>query len=358
MSTWFLVAVLIAFGLVACIATGRWRYVFRLFAIRPERMTVEKLQLAVKDATDAERVNSILAGFAGGFNAMIREPSTTACHDYCDSLPVFNRPFAEEGVAMGYTLRHLFRFDPKDFEDQLVKQRPEYRYLYYVGLGFWSGMQKHSPEKVARIAGGLDPLHQFLVYDGYGFKTAFFDYRSKPESLRTLDRLKGYGRNAAYQGVGRAFWFLYRDEHNAMIRHMTQFGEFAADAAAGAGLASVFVNPERLEVAQALGRRMPESWQPHFQLGMCFALKARSINHLDQFDLDMSRAAPAVRDAAYASIRECDRMELQIRSDGKEDGYRRWRSRVTAWMVDQVEFPLAGLKHKSPSTKRKPAIPI
>ncbi|MCH7925712.1 MAG: DUF1702 family protein, partial [Planctomycetes bacterium] len=127
MSTWFLVAVLIAFGLVACIATGRWRYVFRLFAIRPERMTVEKLQLAVKDATDAERVNSILAGFAGGFNAMIREPSTTACHDYCDSLPVFNRPFAEEGVAMGYTLRHLFRFDPKDFEDQLVKQRPEYR---------------------------------------------------------------------------------------------------------------------------------------------------------------------------------------------------------------------------------------
>ena len=143
-----------------------------------------------------------------------------------------------------------------------------------------------------------------------------------------------------------------------MIRHMTEFGEFAADAAAGAGLASVFVNPERLEVAQALGRRMPESWQPHFQLGMCFALKARSINHLDQFDLDMSRAAPAVRDAAYASIRECDRIELQVRSDGKEDGYRRWRSRVTAWMVDQVEFPLAGLKYELPYAKRQPAIPI
>ena len=37
---------------------------------------------------------------------------------------------------MDYMLRHLFRFDPKDFEDQLVKHRPEYRYLYYVGLGF------------------------------------------------------------------------------------------------------------------------------------------------------------------------------------------------------------------------------
>ena len=80
-------------------------------------------------------------------------------------------------------------------------------------------MQKHSPEKVGRIAGGLDPLHQYLVDDGYGFKTAFFDYRSNPPSRRTLDRLNGYGRNAAYQGVGSAFWFLYRDEHDAMIHH-------------------------------------------------------------------------------------------------------------------------------------------
>lgn len=28
------------------------------------------------------------------------------------------------------------------------------------------------------------------------------------------------GRNAAYQGVGRAFWFLSRDEHDAMIEHL------------------------------------------------------------------------------------------------------------------------------------------
>ena len=38
----------------------------------------EKLQLAVKDSAATELVDRILAGFAGGFNVIIREPSTTA----------------------------------------------------------------------------------------------------------------------------------------------------------------------------------------------------------------------------------------------------------------------------------------
>lgn len=351
-----IIAAVLILATVPVIATGRWRYVFRLFAIDAREMTVEELNLAVHDPDDIKRVDQILASFSGGFNAMISSRSQAAAHAYCDSLPVLNQPFAEEGVAMGYTLRHLFRFDAKEFEDQLVRPRPEYRYLYYVGLGFWSGMRNQTPEKVSRIAEGLDPLHRFLVFDGYGFKSAFFDYRKNPGSLKKLlDQLDGYSRHTAYQGVGRAFWFLYRDDREAMIHHMTQLGDCAADAAAGVGLASVFVNPDRLDVGQSLARSLPQDWQPAFHLGMCFALKARSINDLDQFERDMDRAAPAVREAAYESIRECDRVELQIRADGKEDGYRRWRSRVAAWMVDHVEYPLAGMKSGAHSATQEPA---
>ena len=53
----------------------------------------------MKDTADAERGNTVLPSFACGFNAMIREPSTTVCHDYCDSVPVLNRPFTEKGVG-------------------------------------------------------------------------------------------------------------------------------------------------------------------------------------------------------------------------------------------------------------------
>ncbi len=40
--------------------------------------------------------------------------------------------------------------------------------------------------------------------------------------IRQVDRLnelEGYARSAAYQGVGRAFYFLFMDDHDALIEH-------------------------------------------------------------------------------------------------------------------------------------------
>lgn len=325
--------------------TGWWRCAMVLFAIRPDKMTVKRLGLNVAAPEDADRVDTILRSFAGGFNAAISRPRVVDYQAYCDSLPVLYRPFAEEGVAMGYTLRHLFRYRPADFEEFVVKPRPQYRYLYYVGLGFWSGMRNHRPKRLGRVVEGLDPLHRYLCYDGYGFKHAFFDYPKQPAALAALRSLPGYAKNAAFQGVGRAFWFLFWDRPDVLIEHARKLGEFAEDVAAGVGLAATFVNPDRLRIAQAMARRLPQSWRPHYHLGMCFALKARSINDLDRFEQDMGRLDRPTQDAVFASVRECDRIELQTRSElDQEDGYRRWRAAVTAWMAEQVEYPLAGLK--------------
>jgi hypothetical protein len=311
-------------------------------------MTVGRLGLFVSAPENVERVNGILRSFAGGFNEMIARPSSRAWEGYCDAQPALLCPFAHEGAAMGYTLRRLFRHRPADFEADIVKPRPEMRYLHYVGLGFWAGMRKHDAGKLMRTVAGLDPLHGYLCYDGYGFKHAFFDYLAEPEVLRRLDLLEGYARNTAYHGVGRAFYFLFMDRPDLMIEHMNKLGEHAADAAAGAGLAAVFVNPDRLGMAQELGAALPQEWHDHYHLGMCFALKARSINDVDQFERDLARVSPSVREAAWASVRECDRIELQVRAEQCPDGYRRWRERVTQWMAGNIEYPLAAVKPSSP----------
>ncbi|MGB2986242.1 MAG: DUF1702 family protein [Phycisphaerae bacterium] len=341
MNYWVYIA-LAALVAVVLIGTGFWRLAFAAFAIPSDRMTVDRLGLLVESPEDVERVNTILQSFAGGFNAMIAAPAASVWQHYCDSLPVLCRPFAHEGAAMGFTLRNLFQYDPTEFEDRIVKPRPGFRYLYYVGLGFWSGMRNHDARRLSHIIDGLDPLHSFLCYDGYGFKHAFFDYPKNPESLRRLDALDGYARNGAYQGVGRAFFFLFMARPEVLVEHISKLGDYAMDTAAGAGLASVFVFPDRLEVAQELGNKLPQEWHDHFHLGMCFGLKARSINDVDQFERDMARADTATRDAVYASIRECDRVELQVRSEQREDGYRRWRERVTEWMADHIKYPMAG----------------
>ena len=323
--------------------SGWWRYALLPWTIRRNRLTVKRLNLCVSSDEDVRRVDSILASFAGGFNRMIACPSTVDCSKYCASLPALQRPFAHEGAAMGYAIRRLRPYNAREFERDVVEPQPQFRYLHYVGLGFWSGMRKHSPAKLSRIAANLDPLHRYLCFDGFGFTQAFFHYRARPDALRKLDEFDGYARNAAYQGVGRAFWFLYMGRPDLLVEHVGRLGDYAPDAAAGVGLAAVFVNPDRLQVARDLAMRLPEEWRAHFHLGMCFALKARSINDLDQFERDLSNQSRSVQDATYASIRECDRVELLVRSEGGPNGYRNWRARVAVWMTEHIGYPLTGV---------------
>ncbi len=332
--------------------TGWWRYAFRPWCIRPSRMTVRRLRLQITDPADIERVDSVLASFAGGFNKMIASPSESAWQTYCQAQTAILRPFAEEGAAMGYTVRRLFRYDAADFESLIVKPRPEFRYLYYVGLGFWSGMRNHSARRVAQIVKGLDPLHSYLCFDGYGFKRAFFDYPRNRDALATLNSFEGYARNAAYQGVGRALHFLFMGHPDLVIERVAALGSYAVDAAAGVGLAAAFVNPDRLAPEFELGLQMPKEWQPHFHLGLCFGLKARAINDLDAFDRNLATLPTATQGAIRASIRECDRIELLIRADGQSDGYRRWRERVTGWMTANIEFPMQR-QHGTEATRQQ-----
>ncbi len=351
--------ILLATGLVFVFlfVTGYWRLGFHLFAIRSGRMTVRQLGLRVTDAADVKRVNSILASFAGGFNAIIKGPRSTSWRTYCDALSALERPFAHEGAAMGYTLRQLFRYKPDEFEDRIVRPTPEFRYLYYVGLGFWSGMRNHDVARLNQVVDGLDRMHRYLCFDGYGFKHAFFDYPRDPTALQRLNLLEGYARNAAYQGVGRALYFLYMGEADTLIEHIRRLDRYAVDAAGGLGLAAVFVNPDRLGLARELGVRLPAEWHEHFHLGMCFGLKARSINDVEQFERYLERVEPDVREAACASIRECDRVELLTRSEEGEDGYRRWRERVTKWMAEHIEYPMAGLKTSARDTVMSASVP-
>ena len=337
---------ILVFACLVLAGTGWWRLAFRAAAIRPSQMTVEKLGLLVNSPEDVARVDAILGHFAGGFNAMISARNEAGWRNHGQSIEPLYESFAQEGVAMGYTVRSLFRYNARDFEATVVKPRPEFRYLHYVGLGFWSGMRNHSAARLAKIVEGLDPLHRYLCYDGYGFKKAFFEYRKNPDVFRQLDALDGYAANAAYQGVGRAFYFLFMGDPDVLIRHIRQTGDNAKDVAAGLGLAAAFVNPDRLEKARSLGLALPEEWRAHFHLGMCFALKARSINDRNYLERCVEKEAAGVREAVWASIRECDRIELLVRSRLGElgaDGYGQWRRQVTDWLGEHIEFPMVGV---------------
>lgn len=318
---------------------GWWRVALRPLRIPVHKMNVAELGLRVPHE-HAERVDRILAAFAGGFNSMLTGPSESAWERYCEVLSPLEQPFAHEGAAMGYTPRHLLRWDPERFERRIVGRHDGFRYLHYVGVGFWAGMRNHHPHKLLQTASKLDPLYRHLCFDGYGFKCAFFDLPKQPTVLARLEEFDGYARNAAYQGVGRALFFHYLGEPETLIDRAHMLGAYALDVAGGVGLASVFIFPDRLRVALELADQWPQAWRPHVHLGMCFGLKARSINDPEQFARNIGRLPAAVYNAVSASLRYCDQVERQIRADGAEDGYRRWRAAVADWMAENVAYPL------------------
>ena len=245
---------------------------------------------------------------------------------------------------MGYVPRRLLRFDPRLFERDVVKRRPHFRYLHYVGLGFWAGLRNYGPARLERLVNGLDPLYRYLCFDGYGFKVAFFDAPRDTRAMNKLELLAGYARHAAYQGAGRALWFRLMGRPDELWKQVLAAGAYAADAAAGVGLAAAFVNPDRLDLVRAFASEVPGPLQSHFHLGMCFALKARAIGDLEALERATSSLGAAVRAAIHASIRECDRVELVVRAEAASDGYRRWRQRVTSWMEEHIEYPLSAVR--------------
>ncbi|MEK6799616.1 MAG: DUF1702 family protein [Planctomycetota bacterium] len=334
-------------ALLALALSGWWRALLYPLTIRPSRLTVSRQRLLVREPADVNRINLILGSFARGFNRCITGASAECWREYCASLPSLLRPFAHEGAAMGHIARRMGRYAADRFEREIVKPGPEFRYLYYVGLGFWAGMRGYSAERMTKLVGGLDRLHRFLCFDGYGFSQAFFHYRRDPSRLGRLDLFAGYACNAAYQGVGRAFYFLFMDEPDRIVEHLRRLGDHAADAAAGVGLAAFFVNPDRLHKARLVAERIPADLRPHFHLGMCFGAKARAINDVEEFERNIGLIPKFEADAVHAAVRECDRVELLVRSEKRDDGYAEWRARVTAWMVDHIEYPLAGVRAKA-----------
>lgn len=339
-------AVVAGFGLL--MASGAWRMAFWPIRLRPAAMTAERLGFCVAEPADLERVEGICRAFAGGFNAMIAGRRSDRWMEHNDSLASYYRPFADEGAAMGYTLRQLGRRAERGFEQDVVRQRPQYCYLHYVGLGFWHAMRGVPAQRLSARIAQLDPLHGPLCWDGYGFKFGFFDLGKDSRAADHFTELPGYAARVAYQGLGRSLWFRHMDEPDRLVDYVTSLGPFSQDAASGVGLATVFTMIDRSTRSSAVLRAMPNAWRTDVMVGMCFAYKARSINDPGQFGAWLDTYDPDRRTAIRAGVAACDVFERQIRAGGKPEPYRRWREMLTGWLDENIEYPFSATRELVP----------
>jgi hypothetical protein len=326
---------------------GLWHILLRPMRIGPERMDWRRLGMQLRDRDDQERVERVCAAVAAGFNAMICEAGEEDWWSHCEQVERHYRPFAREGAALGYTLRHPFAGGRLRFERRMVQSHPQGAYMYYVGAGFWHGMRNKRAGTLQRRTAGWDPMYRLLCYDGYGFKYGFFDYPRIHGVARRWASMRGYGRRAALQGVGRSLWFRFMGDSERLVKEIQNFEEvLQGDLAAGLGLAAAFVHLDHLDPVWELAPEIPRAAKRDFSLGMAFAFRCRQMNDETYFEECLSKLPSERQEAVRGSLAECVRLEQQLRERREPNSYGAWREQLTRWMDKHVRYPLERLSEE------------
>jgi len=126
-----------------------------------------------------------------------------------------------------------------------------------------------------------------------------------------------------------------------LIAEVNRFpSDYRRDLAAGLGLASVFVDTDRLERVWQLARALPQEWRRDFQQGMAFAFVARKMNHPEYFAECLARLPAAQAAGVRVAVQRCDEIEAELRGHAVRQAYRLWREKLAEWLDRNLVFPL------------------
>jgi len=282
-----------------------------LRALRRDPAEIARRSAGFDIRTDAGRslVASVGNAFLGGFNAMLSAPSMAEVASEGSRVEPHFRPFFFEGAAMGYAPRGYIwgGHTAAEAERSLITMHPAYRYLYYVGLGFWHGIRHGRVSSLTSLQPHVDSIYFPLCYDGFGFKMGFYDYPRRPRL--TLARLGSCPQEhlfALHQGFGRALYFVFMDDEPGLIRLREAFpAERRRDLEFGRSLALAFT---RADQPEALARHLTTSTEEYLTprlAGVTWALTAREMNDAGYFARCLGTASPATRELLAQLPRLC-----------------------------------------------------
>jgi len=294
---------------------------------RPDEVEKQAQHFSLEGPDSGQLVAGVGRAFLGGYHAMLEARALGEVSAAAASVEPHFRPFFFEGAAMGYLPRGYFTDDAgRDrVEADLLAIDPRFRYLYYVGLGFWFGFRHPGrPGALEALAPHLDPFYFPLCYDGLGFKIGFFDVPARPALRSLLARAPARRRAQIYQGFGRALFFVCMDDEGRFQREKAEAPvEHRNDVEAGRSLAFAFTGlrrPERILLhfsgardGDELGSRL---------LGATWALTAREMNDPEYFLECLAALAPAEQGLLRLLPQRC-REAL-----GMSSSYEEWRMKT------------------------------
>jgi hypothetical protein len=219
------------------------------------------------------RLEAVGRAFLHGYHAALRDPDPAAIGAALGRTEAELSGFACEGAAMAVTLfDHLAPWRRDRFELLLRAHGERHLYMIHVGAG-WAVARLRRP--LPRALERFDPVHRWLVADGYGFHEGYFHWRQAIAAGARPGNLTGYHGRAFDQGLGRSLWFVEGADPEAVAARIDTFAsERRPDLWSGVGLAAAYAG-----ASGAAGlERLQELGGPHraeLAQGAAFAAKAR-----------------------------------------------------------------------------------
>jgi len=266
-----------------------------------------------------ERIGKI---FLAGYHAALEEPQASLLADFlqeADEIDLTSQGFAFEGAGMALALRDIIIPRSKSLASLMKGGGHRHIYMLHVGAG-WA-LARIPGLRIEKAIQSFDPLLRWLVVDGYGFHEGYFHWPRAKEPPRGLSR---YGLDAFDQGLGRALWFIYCGDVEALASAVRSFAEDRRrNLWGGLGLAAAYAGGvPRSELVQL------NDLSPHASAlarGAAFAAAARELAGNPATVTEMACQVfcrMTAKNAAHAS----SEVLSELRSSNAGPGYQKWIS--------------------------------
>ncbi len=246
----------------------------RLMGISEGEVTFARRGFRGGDAAVRAHIEKIGRSFLAGYHAALEQSRPEGLVPRLEATDADYRGFTFEGAAMALTLLDvLLPGHPRRLRDFLAGAGGDHVYMAHVGAG-WA--MARLPFGGPRLFRRLDPLLRWLALDGYGFHQGYFHWPRAVEDRQQIPRrVKGYGRRAFDQGLGRSLWFVDGAGVRRIPRTIATFPAARhADLWSGVGLACAYAGGVDAESVESL-RQAGDAFTAELAQGAAFAAKAR-----------------------------------------------------------------------------------
>ena len=249
---------------------------FKILGISVDETSFHKRGFYHGDVNVRKHLEEIGRAFVTGYQTALGENEPGQLALRLNRTEQDQRGFAYEGAAMGLALLDsLSPWRNRRLQQFLHGPGKSHTYMIHVGVGWAIARVPWLRRRVDKVLNQFDPLLQWLILDGFGFQSAYFNWHRYVRQQAMPKSLSDYGLRAFDQGLGRSLWFVECGDVSRIPRTIAVFDpRRQPDLWSGVGLACAYAggaSDDGIEVLKsAAGRYLPEVAQ-----GAAFAAKAR-----------------------------------------------------------------------------------